>query len=135
MQNEFISGKDALIALADGKKVQGSIGLKWIDIDVMNKKTSLASFFTEQNKQGFPVKFRLASRTITINGIKVPAPFQPKIGDIYYFINNSNLSGFAFSKFNDDSDDKCLMIYGAWRTEEEIKQVVEALRSIFNAEK
>lgn len=71
--------------------------------------------------------FRLKPRTITLN-VEIPAPFEPKVGDIYYFINSSNLKGYGFNKFANDGDDECLTFYGAWRTEDEVKQVVAALR-------
>ena len=73
------------------------------------------------------LEFRIKPRTIKLS-LEIPAPFEPKVGDIYYFINSSNLKGYGFNKFSNDGDDECLTFYGAWRTEEEIKQVVAALR-------
>ena len=60
----------------------------------------------------------------------MPDPFEPKIGEIYYFINSSNLKGYGFNKFSNDGDDECLTFYGAWRTEEDVKKVVEQLRKL-----
>lgn len=122
--SELISGKEALIALANGEEVQfcDHMGV-WHNAGIHTHAIGL--FLNDC------YKFRLKPRTITINGIEVPAPFEPNIDDIYYFINSSNLKGYGSNKFNNDGDDECLTFYGAWRTEEEIKQVVEALRSIF----
>ena len=120
--SELISGKEALIALANGENLQQNINGEWSDIRMdISWRSILGDIY----------RLRLKPRTITLNGIEVPAPFEPKEGDIYYFINSSNLKGYGFSKFSNDGDDECLTFYGAWRTEEEIKQVVAALRSVF----
>ena len=66
-----------------------------------------------------------------INGIEIPAPFEPKDGDRVWFICDDNDFGYAKSEsYGDDIKS----FYGWWRTEEEIKQVVSALRSIFKGE-
>ncbi len=70
-------------------------------------------------------EFRLKPRTITINGIEVPAPFEPKPGELYYHPCGYRECGYWFNT-NDGFD-----YLGAWRTEEEIKQVVAALRQVF----
>lgn len=123
----LISGKEALIALANGEEVEFSNSGydRWYLIESY-ENYSLGEFFDGK------LSFRLKPRTISLNGIEVPAPFEPKDGDIYYFINSSNLKGYGFNKFSNDGDDECLTFYGAWRTEEEIKKVVAALRSVFN---
>ena len=118
--SELISGKEALIALANGEEVefnQGSHG--WVDCLCLNVEQILGSMF----------QMRLKPRTIKINGVEVPAPFEPKVGDSVWVINEDNPDGYALL----DKVDKYLKFtFGAWRTEEEIKQVVEALRNVFN---
>jgi len=72
------------------------------------------------------IEFRIKPRTISINNIEVPAPFKPKYEDTYFIINPYCDCGY--------SEERHSMEYvglGAWRTEDEIKQVVAALRSIF----
>ena len=71
--------------------------------------------------------FRLEPSTITINGIEVPAPFEPKEGEYVYVITDQAENGWIKTKHDYDFG----YVFGAWRTEEEIKQVVAALRSIF----
>lgn len=71
--SELISGKEALIALANGSVVQGDIGFGWIDID-LNDDILLNSFITERNRNGIAVKFRLKPRTIEINGVEMNEP-------------------------------------------------------------
>ena len=117
--SELISGKDALIALANGEEVECRAYEKnWVNANNPNHNLGL---FSDENFQ-----FRLKPRTITINGIEVPAPFEPACSEDYFFIVNSTF-GYA-SSVNVGSP---VAFYGKWRTESEIKQVVEALRSVF----
>lgn len=123
--SELISGKEALIAWYDGE-----------EIEIKHKSTGWYKF----NDHNFGIgvfkadehQFRLKPRTITINGIEVPAPFKPKEGDLYWHISPEYMSGYGKSMYSDGNVDTWQQ-FGAWRTEEEIKQVVAALRSIFNA--
>lgn len=121
--SELISGKEALIAWYDGE-----------EIEVKHKSTGWYKF----NDHNFGIgvfksnehQFRLKPRTITINGIEVPAPFEPKEGEMYYFLSSYTGEGFDYLK-HDCDDDTMYKSIGAWRTEKEIKQVVAVLRSVF----
>lgn len=125
----LISGADALRALADGKEVEywcdsdPSIQKRWTPIKALSDYK--LSYFLE-NKPRF--EFRLAPRTITINGIEIPAPFEPKVGDTAYFLSTSNACGYSYTNDFKGYGFDSLIQFGAWRTEEEIKQVVAALR-------
>ena len=77
------------------------------------------------------VKFRLKPRAITINGIEVPAPFKPKEGDEVYFIDCETGKGYSSDFIGHGCLDQWIQ-FGAWRSEEEIKQVITALRKVFN---
>ena len=115
--SELISGKEALIALANDQEVEyfdEKLG-EWVYMDITHH---------------FKRDFRLKPRTITINNIEVPAPFEPKNGEIFYYVSADHEDGYAWRRMHDDTP-KHLISLGAWRTEEEIKQVVAALRSIF----
>ena len=116
-EGKLISGKEALIALANGKEVEFFYRDAW---DSIGEMIVIDHFISDK------FKFRLKPRTITINGIEVPAPFEPKEGDTYWYINPRYEKGYHF---NDELDSFCQ--FGAWRTEEEIKQVVAALREVF----
>lgn len=72
------------------------------------------------------VRFRLKPRTIIINGIEVPAPFEPKEGETYWFITDSEC-GYNWV----ENKEGCRVGIAAWCTEGEIKQVVAALRQVF----
>ena len=128
-ENGWISGADALIALVDGRKVEcwpetdQSIQKRWTEIKSLDEY-KLSDFL--QDKPRF--EFRLKRQTITLNGIEVPAPFKPKDGARVWFICDDADLGYAKSEAY-GCDIKSF--YGWWRTEEEIKQVVAALRSVF----
>ena len=120
--SELISGKEALIALANGEEVElQAVGdMNWYD----------STQWTVGELLCFKGRFRLKPRTITINGIEVPAPFKPKEGGLYWHISPEYMSGYGESMYNDGNVDTWQQ-FGAWRTEEEIKQVVAVLRNIF----
>ena len=120
--SELISGKDALIALANGEEVECRAYEKnWINAN--NKHHPLSLFFDDS------FQFRLKPRTITINGIEVPAPFEPKVGENIFIPANFLAKGYMECKY--PTFENHVFQFGAWRTEEEIKQVVSALRSVF----
>ena len=132
--SELISGKKALIALANGEDVQlrnlkDSWYKEWTDYNSFKFKTWIG-FFIEGESSGY--EFRIKPHTSTINGIEVPAPFKPKKDDKYFFIDpvNSNV-GYSSDYYEDKNEHACQTQFGVWRTEEEIKQVVEVLREVF----
>ena len=124
--SEIISGKEALIALANGKEVQVWNGNIWWDVE---GNYQINVFLKTQRK------FRFKPRPILINGIEVPAPFEPNEDDKYFFIDpvNSNV-GYSSDYYEDKNEHSCQTQFGAWRTEDEIKKVVSALRSIFKGD-
>lgn len=124
-EGKLISGKEALIALGSGEEVEFKDGMdKWENIK-HHMNLDLSMFLTSPDW----MKFRLKPRTITINGIKVPVPFEPKCGDMFWCLSELSLSGYE-ARTAYEPDDFFSNI-GYWRTEEEIKQVVAALRQVF----
>ena len=117
----LISSKEALIALANGEDVE-YYNREWMDVNQLSVAglTALRSMY----------KFRLKPRTITLN-IEIPAPFEPKVGDTAYFLSTSTACGYSYTNDFKGYGFDSLIQFGAWRTEEEIKQVVAALRQIF----
>ena len=128
-EGKLISGKEALIALANGEEVEywcetdPSIQKRWTPIKSLSEYK--LSYFLEDKPR---FEFRLKPRTITINGIEVPAPFEPKDGDDIWFLNPDYGCGYADGDYDPAES---VIQFGAWRTEEEIKQVVAALRQVF----
>lgn len=113
--SELISGKEALIALANGEEVEFYHNNCWSWVGEM----IVIKHFVDD-----VFKFRLKPHTITINGIEVPAPFKPKAMEQAFYIKAfGNYDSLVFDWQSND--------FGYWRTEDEIKQVVAALRQIF----
>lgn len=132
-EGKLISGKEALIALANGESVQKKTdslgGDCWLDIS-KKEPFNLDCFLSGLNRYGDTIKFRLKPRTITINGIEVPAPFEPKEDCIVFIIDDGKTCNYRQYDYEFGAEDESNWI-GIWRTEEEIKQVVSALRQVF----
>ena len=128
----LISGKEALIALANGQEVEywcendPSIQKRWTPIKALNEYK--LSYFLE-NKPRF--EFRLKPRTIKLE-LEIPEPFDPKENDIFWTLSTNYECGYVqILCYRNDEQGERLSQFGAWRTEDEIKQVVAALRQIF----
>jgi len=120
-EGKLISGKDALIALANGEKVEWCNSMtSWHPLAI---NTAKICYFLEL-RHGW--LFRLKPSTITINGIEVPAPFLPEEGEEYWYITDCE-AGYEKAR----NRHGYRVGIAAWRTEEEIKQVVAALRQVF----
>ena len=121
-EGKLISGKDALIALANGEEVEFFYRDAW---DSIGEMIVIDHFISNK------FKFRLKPRTITINSIEVPAPFEPKEGEPYWCFSTQTVFGYGHNVYESERADRRFINMGAWRTEEEIKQVVAALRQVF----
>ena len=123
--SNLISGKEALIALANGEDVECTITGKneWTK-DIYGIQPY---YFLGGGTGQF--QFRLKPRTITINGIEVTAPFEPKDGDKVFILSNFLKQGYMECVY--PTFENYVFQFGVWRTEEEIKQVVAALRTVF----
>mgnify|MGYP003618976573 FL=1 len=120
--SKLISGKEALIALANGEEVECRAYEKnWINAN--NKHHPLSLFFDDS------FQFRLKPRTITINGIEVPASFNGQLAhkQYAYVLSTAHPKGYDGIKFYDGNVQPLF----CWTDEDEIKQVVSALRSVF----
>ncbi|RZN87696.1 hypothetical protein [Acinetobacter johnsonii] len=133
----LISGKEALIALANGEEVDACVTMRLIESEWhwFNAK-NLSIFEIESGEtMGMPdgseineIAFRVKPRTITINGIEVPAcgtDYKPRT---FMFVLNS-LEPCEYSKIILDEFDETPPYW--WKSEDEIKQVVAALRQVF----
>ena len=120
--SKLISGKEALIALANGEEVECRAYEKnWINAN--NKHHHLSLFFDDS------FQFRLKPRTITINGIEAPTPFNGQLAhkQYAYILSTAHPKGYDDIKFYDGNVQPLF----CWTDEDEIKQVVAALRSVF----
>lgn len=126
----LISGKEALIALANGEEVEFKDGMnKWENIKY-HMNLDLSMFLTAPDW----MEFRLKPRTLNLNGIEVPV-----CGSNYQ-------EGETIFVFDDCCDERGYIEYSIsgyqyqdsipklwWHTEDEIKQVVAVLRQVFGA--
>ncbi|WP_180052014.1 hypothetical protein [Acinetobacter sp. YH12099] len=120
----LISGKEALIALANGEAVEWRHPERdWFIAPRCNMRTQ--DFFSGV------YQFRLKPKTIKLNGIEVPAPFEPRVGGTYWCFSTQTILGYSHNVYVSEQDDRRFMNMGVWRTEDEIKQVVAALRQVF----
>ena len=121
--SNLISGKEAKLAWANNKEIEYMPLNKW---NLLGGSTPLSIFDRDD------VKFRIKPRTITINGIEVPAPFEPEIGDDYYILDQSEPHGvIKIASFSDSEMHRNLIQFGAWREQFEIKEVIDVLRKAF----
>ncbi len=122
--SELISGKEALAALADGEKVELRLddNHEW-----KNAENCVISHFLQD---GF--EFRIKPKTFKINGIEVPACGENYIPNSYMYVLNSLETKEYSAVILDESDE--IPAYW-WRTENEVQQVVDALRQVFGGVK
>lgn len=115
----ILTGKEALIALAEGKTIENWNGSIWWDVE----GTWQIDVFLKTDR-----KFRLKPRTITINGIEVPECGKDyKYGNAMYILNSLEIGEYCVVVL--DKADEVPAYW--WRTEDEIRQVVAALRKVF----
>ena len=130
--SELISGKDVVLALLEGKDLLWK-KTEWEDDEkepVCKSMWNIEELLTGKTVGGEVVEFYLKPRTITINGIEVPAPFEPKEDCQVWIIDDGKTDNCRKYNYEVEGDKRNTFI-GMWRTEEEIKQVVSALRSVF----
>ena len=118
--SELISGKEALESILNGIDVQY--------LNPFNQWDDSAIAISVMDFLDCKFKFRLKPRTITINGIEVPECGKDyKYGNAMYILNSLEIGEYCMVVL--DKADEVPAYW--WRTESEIKQVVEALRSVF----
>ena len=120
-EHGLISGADAKLAWAKGDELQirETGTTKW---KPLTDKYSLMVFDYDR------YELRLKPRTITLN-VEIPAPFEPKEGEEFFILAPLSVTGYT--KVQGITTQALLDEYvklGAWRTEEQVKQVVAALR-------
>ena len=126
--SELISGKEAKLAWANGEDIE----LCYKQHKEENTWFLLLSTDPLSTFDRDDFLFRLKPRTITINGIEVPAPFEPKEGEKYWCFSTCTVLGYGHNVCESERADGRFINMGAWRTEEEIKQVISALRFVLN---
>lgn len=128
----LVDGKAALTAALAGETVQISVEpweeKNWDTFNPLEDDVSTKVFFSDMSEGVQKVFFRIKPKTILINGVEVPAPFKPKHSDIGFILDN------AKDCYRESQYVGQYIPFGWWRTEEEIKQVVAALRKVFEVQ-
>lgn len=122
--SDLISGKEAKLAWANGVCIE----LCYKQYKEENTWFKLLSSDELSTFDRDDLLFRIKPKTITINGIEVPEPFEPKEGDVVWCVSDDHGCGYCAYTWSKNHS----VVIGTWKSEEEIKQVVAALRSIFN---
>lgn len=119
----LISGAEAKLAWANGVDIQikNVNCVNWYDLD--ESKYNLDIF------DNVRVDFRLKPQTIKLE-LELPKPFEPEEGEKYWWINPNAKLGYEWDTNDLERTDFNRIAMSVWRTEEEIKQVVEQLRKI-----
>lgn len=123
--SKLISGKEVLISLANGDEVEylsTKSGNTWNKVTSMSVNLIIADHF----------QFRIKPKTIMLNGVEIPAPFKPEVGETFWYIRPAERDGYYCTKFKDLEFDNNVIQFGAWDSEDKIKEVVKAVRNVFN---
>lgn len=119
--SELISGKDALIALANGEELQAKDAHDWKDVTY---SMPLSLFDMPSGV------FRIKPKTIKLE-LEIPAPFEPKDGDVCFTFDSEQEEGVFEFTYREDSDwHKKYIQFGVWDSLDKAEKVVAALRSI-----
>ncbi|MDC4456635.1 hypothetical protein NQ652_02850 [Acinetobacter baumannii] len=134
----LVDGKAALTAALAGETVQISVEpweeKNWDTFNPLEDDVSTKVFFSGMSEGVQKVFFRIKPKTILINGVEVPAPFRPEVGEKYWWINQNIKLGYEWDTNDAEQTDFNRIDMGVWRTEEQIKQVVAALRKVFEVQ-
>lgn len=114
----LISGEEAKIAWAKGENVEYRDTITWYPL----KGSCRLDIFENAG-----IAFRIKPQKIKLE-LEIPAPFEPKNGEWYFFLVAENICGYSTDKFEGVERDFYQIQFGAWRTEGEVKIVVEQLR-------
>lgn len=117
--SELISGRDAWLANFDGKSVQFRNicgNPQWFPFESEN--------WDNEDLKCSAYEFRIKPKTITINGVEIVAPFDPKVGQYVWFISDDWGCGYSGCEHKEDSSYN----FGCWATEDDVKQAVLALK-------
>ncbi|WP_151698270.1 hypothetical protein [Acinetobacter sp. TUM15051] len=116
----LISGADALRALADGKEVEFKHDTQgWVPCLGLNIERVLGGWH----------QMRLKPQTIKLE-LELPKPFEPQMGDRYWIIHPAFKQGYTEGMFGEADKHEAFQQFGAYKTEDDVKNAVEQLRKI-----
>lgn len=130
----LINGADVPALIKKGESVQFRSafnvqgGGEWKDLDLERDEEELSLGDLINTR----FEWRLKPQTIKVE-LELPKPFEPKDGDEYFYISTLQHCLYSHDVWSDEPADITQAAFGAYRTEDEIKQVVEQLRKIRGA--
>ncbi|WP_312056895.1 hypothetical protein [Acinetobacter courvalinii] len=102
---------------------------------VADRWTTITDHFWDQYNLGMFLnndttwRFRLKPRTIKLE-IEIPAPFEPRERERYWFIDSCSECGYSSAIYHDVLEDAQLMQYGAYQSEQDVIAARDALRGL-----
>lgn len=118
----IIDGSDAKILWANGAVLELK---RMTSENAWRDLTSQCSLAVFENKL---FHFRVKPVTIDIYGATCPAPYHPVLGDKVWVLTGEYRKGYRQVSLSNAGYNTFHL--GAWRTEEEIQQVVKALSKV-----
>ncbi|ENX48285.1 hypothetical protein F886_00086 [Acinetobacter sp. NIPH 542] len=124
----LISGADAL---ADITNVQHNYEDRDDWYTTQYSTLTIPEILKGETSDGRKINFRLKPQTIKLE-LELPKPFDPKEGDLYWFITCRTEKGYSCRNHKARHGDYGMQ-YGAYRSEDDAKKAVEQLRKIRGA--
>lgn len=127
----LISGVDIPSLIKKGESVQFRSafnvqgGGEWQDLNLERDEEELSLGDLINTR----FEWRLKPQTIKLE-LELPKPFEPKVGEKYWFIDSTEEKGYRLTCFDNDENDQDVMQFGVYRTEDDVKKAVEQLRKI-----
>ncbi|NUG49693.1 hypothetical protein [Acinetobacter lactucae] len=125
----LISGAEAL---ADITNVQHAYDCSDNWYTTQYSTLTIPEILKSKTSCGHEIKFRLKPQTIKLE-LELPKPFEPKHGEMYWWIDATSEEGYSYTYFDNNKADQDVMQFGAYRTEDDVKKAVEQLRKIRGA--
>lgn len=131
--NQIIHGSKVLLALATGDCVMchNESSGHVTDAKYQSAENILNGGY-DYRGEFIGLEFFIKPKTILLNGVEIPAPFKPKIGVTFWYIRPAEKDGYYRAEFNDLEFDNNVIQFGAWDSEDKIKEVVKVVRNVFN---
>lgn len=138
--NDLISSKEAFIELSEGRSFlwrspKWSNSETWHDVltglSLSAEEIATSTHHREDTGTSQPIIFK-KTPIIFKKEIEIPGTFKPAEGDKFYTLCNDRTSGYdSYIYYNNAACNNIILNCGAWRTEDEVKIVVNAMRDFY----
>ncbi len=138
--NDLISSQEAFIELSEGRSVlwrspQWSNKETWHDLltglSLTAEEIATSMHHREDTGTSQPIIFK-KTPIIFKKEIEIPATFKPQNGEQFYTLSSDYKRGWCgYVYYNNATCNNMILNCGAWRTEYEVKIVVNAMREFY----